>query len=172
MMEEKSESMTNHNESKANGMDKVFYHGITGMMLIAFVESEKLNWKQKIILMEAIRMTTTPLTAEEGLGRLEAIATSLEGASEQVCRELFKPASKCSDSEKRMILQFCINMAIEDQKLSEGETNLILKIADWIDINLINRNMVVDDTLRAFGGEDNGNSEILGLEKLKRIGSA
>ena len=126
---------------------KVFINGFRGMMLVAFEEGEP-HWRQKVLLMESIRMIKTHFTAEEGLIFVETIATSLEDLPDFKCAELFESASDLSDYDKRTILSFCITMAFEDWKLSEVETELIIKIADWIKINLSNRQILVNDIIK------------------------
>ena len=160
--------MLNRNSLRDSQIHQVFTIGIHGMMLVAFVEG-KPHWRQKALLMESVRIIGNHVTTEEGLNLLENIATYLQCFPDYKCMELFESAIELPDQDKQLILSLCIKMAFEDWGLSDIETELIIKVANWIKIDSSNRSIVVNEILQAMNIETNKSSIYSGVENLNRF---
>ena len=139
--------------------------GMTGMLLVAFVDG-KLHWNERETLVEAMRAIGDHVTAEQALTFLDDTAHMLESIPESEWQGLFNPGRRLPNEMKRIILNLCMRLAFSDGHLSPIESDLIHRIADWIEIDPGNRVIWKQEVRNALDEAQARGLEYTGIENL------
>lgn len=154
----------------SDGMDdtgaaELLATGITGMLLIAFVDGT-LHWNERATLVETVRLLGDHVTAEQTLKFLDDTACMLENFDEFNCGDLFVPAHRLSDDKKRILLHLCARLAFSDGHLDPQEGRLLGSIADWIEMDATNREIWKREVREAMAGAEMRGLTYTGVENL------
>lgn len=135
------------------------------MLLVAFVDG-KLDWLERELLVDSMRMGGDYFAAEQVLSFLDSRAHELEMIPEPYWPGLFEEGRHIPDAVKSVLLFMFIRMGFADGQLTTDENRLIRHIADWMEIDQQSRELVRQSTLNTIAAAQKNGVRYTGLENL------
>lgn len=160
------EESRRHNETGGTRLAAEFLSTvIKGMLLVAFADG-KLHWHERETLVESVRTIGDHVTAAHALKYLDNTAHLLKTVPESQWQGLFEPARRLPDQMKVIVLSLCMRLAFADGHLSDVESRLIHRIADWIDIDEEHRQLWKSMVRQALDGGQERGLKFTGMENI------